>query len=124
MTPSTQVVTIDDFVGAWSGVIHYQMSGGESGSDTVTIVLTNSNGTVAGTYSDSDGSVNINGSVSNGILNFELPRKDADDPDCGMWDVSVSCTLNSSRTAMEMVPSGIFCANKTMANVDGQLIKQ
>jgi hypothetical protein len=102
---------IDDFVGTWTGSVPYLMEDGEAGNANVTLTLTVKGNQIIGTMEESiEGwTVDIDGSESNGVFQFNLPASEPANPDCINWDVSFTATLNGALDKMDLTGGGIFC---------------
>ena len=111
--PPISGATINNFAGTWLGSVPYLMEDGEAGTSTVILDLSISGNLLVGTwYISMDGStVNIIGTVNNGIFTSDLPTDDPSNPDCANWDVSVTAILDASLTTMNLNGSGTFCGD-------------
>lgn len=105
--------TIDDFTGIWTGFVPYLMADGETGTANVTLTLSVNGNHLVGTMHESiEGwTVDLTGSESNGVFEFDLPTSEPTNPDCVNWDVSFTATLNGNLDEMDLTGGGIFCGS-------------
>ena len=102
---------INDFAGSWTGSVPYLMEDGEAGTANVTLILTVKGNQLVGTMNESiEGwTVDLAGSETNGVFQFDLPASAPANPDCVNWDVSFTATLNGNLDQMDLTGGGIFC---------------
>ena len=104
--------TIEDFVGTWKGVVPYSMSNGESGIADVTLILSVSGNQLVGSMESTEwDAVDITGTESGGVFNFDLPNvhPELEDTDCANWDVPFTASLDCSLSKMDLTGGGTFC---------------
>lgn len=136
--------TANDFVGTWKGsysntiVYTGTTTVAETGSGNLTLVLALSNGSLAGTLTDSNANgwttgttITLSGiTVTNGTLSFPVQNTQSSDPDCANWDVTSTATLDSSMANMNFGMSGTVCSDlaggvhKSIGTFSSTLTKQ
>ena len=112
-------VTASDFVGTWTGSGIYTKGAEEYVFDSVTMTITNSDGTLTGLDTDSDGDTHTQtGAVESGLFTYTVAT-DSSHPDCAgaAWNVIGTSSLDSSLNTMTVNWSGNFCDSLTPATI-------